>query len=588
MNSIRREAVKKIEEVLIAMARLRGVDTSLIGADQIVAERPPRVEMGDIAFPMFPFAKLFRAAPPQIAKEVAEALTEQGLPDGVEGATALGPYVNVSYDRTSYIRRTLGAIEREGASYGQTSALAERRVTVEFSCPNTNKPLHLGHLRNDALGESVSRILKANGAQVRKVNLINDRGIHICQSMVAYTRLAEGKTPESEGVKADHFVGSYYVKFHELAKTDPTAAQEARELLKKWESGDPATIALWKTMNSWAIGGIQKTYDRTGVSFDQIYYESETYLSGKSEILRGLEAGLFEKEADGAITVDLTEAGLEKKVLLRGDGTSLYVTQDIGTALARYRDWPFDRLVYVVASEQKYHFAVLFRVLAMLGYQWATNLYHLAYGMVNLPEGRMKSREGTIVDADDLISQLAQMAADEIREKEREEAVGDLDATAEKVALGALHYYLLQASPNRDMVFNPKESLSFTGNTGPYLQYMGARICSMLRKDSGRNDVPVAQIDPSAFTVEDEWEMARLLAEFPEAVALAGEGYNPSVLTAYLYDLAKVFSRYYHDNPIATFSDEKVRKARVSLAKSVLQVFRNAFELIGVPFLEVM
>jgi len=588
MNSIRREAIKRIEEVLVAMARLRGVDTSLVRAEQIVAEKPPKVEMGDIAFPMFPFAKLFRAAPPQIAKEVAEALTGQGLPDGIEKVAALGPYVNVSYDRPSYIRRTLAAIEREGTSYGQTSALAGKRVTVEFSCPNTNKPLHLGHLRNDALGESVSRILKANGAQVRKVNLINDRGIHICQSMVAYRRLSEGRTPESEGVKADHFVGSYYVKFHELAKSDPTAAQEARELLKSWEAGEPETIALWKRMNSWAIGGIQKTYDRTGVSFDQIYYESETYLSGKSEILRGLEAGLFEKEVDGAITVDLSEAGLEKKVLLRGDGTSLYVTQDIGTALARYHDWPFDRLVYVVASEQKYHFAVLFRVLSMLGYEWATNLYHLAYGMVNLPEGRMKSREGTIVDADDLISQLARMAADEIREKEREEAVGDLDATAEKVALGALHYYLLQASPNRDMVFNPKESLSFTGNTGPYLQYMGARICSMLRKDSGRNDVAVAEIDPSVFTVEDEWEMARLLSEFPEAIALAGEGYNPSILTAYLYELAKVFSRYYHDNPIATFSDEIVRKARVSLAKSVLQVFRNAFALIGVPFLEVM
>ncbi len=558
-----------------------------IGA-QVITERPPNSELGDIAFPMFPFAKLFRQGPPQVASALAKSIVSGRLPDGVAEVVAAGPYVNVKYDRAAYARAVLTRVDSEASGYGMTESLAGRRITVEFSCPNTNKPLHLGHLRNDAIGESVSRILAANHAEVRKVNLINDRGIHICQSMVAYKKFGDGKTPESEGVKADHFVGDYYVKFHEAAKNNPELAGEARELLNRWEQGEAETMRLWRLMNGWAIGGIEQTYRATGVSFDQVYYESETYTAGRDEIMRGVESGIFRKEEDGAVTVDLGEIDLEKKVLLRGDGTSLYVTQDIGTAIARYRDWPFDRLVYVVASEQKHHFIVLFHVLGRLGHKWAGNLYHLAYGMVNLPEGRMKSREGTIVDADELISQLTTMAAEEIRAKEREDAVGDLQATAVKVALGALHYYLLQTAPLRDMIFNPKESLSFTGNTGPYLQYMGARICSMLRRDGGANDLDVKELDTTVLTVSDEWEMVRLLGDYPEIVALAGIGYNPSVITGYLYELAKVFSRYYHDNPIVTCPDDRVRPVRVGLAKAVLQVFRNAFELVGVPFLEVM
>ncbi len=588
MDNIREELHRQVLSALESYAAERGTPLDGEASSQLIMERPPKVELGDIAFPMFPFAKLLRQGPPQIAAAVAARLTETGLPGGIASVAGAGPYLNASYDRVAYGRTVLARVESAGEGYGRTEQLAGQRITVEFSCPNTNKPLHLGHLRNDALGESVSKILEANGAQVRKVNLINDRGIHICQSMLAYLRFAGGKTPETEGEKSDHFVGDYYVKFHEAAKNDASLAGEARELLKKWEQGDEETIHLWRKMNDWAIGGIQETYDATGVSFDQIYYESETYTRGRDEILRGLERGLFRKEEDGAVTVDLSEIDLEKKVLLRGDGTSLYVTQDIGTALIRYDDWPFDRLIYVVASEQKYHFIVLFHVMEKLGYRWAANLYHLAYGMVNLPEGRMKSREGTIVDADDLIAQLTEMAAEEIREKEREEAVGDLEATAGRVALGALHYYLLQTSPSRDMIFNPRESLSFNGNTGPYLQYMGARICSMLRKDGGRNDLPVAQIDLSALEVQDEWEMLRMIGDFPQTVALAGAGYNPAVITGYLYELAKVFSRYYHDNPIVTCEDDRIRPARVGLAKAVMRVFRNAFELIGVPFLEVM
>lgn len=588
MDNIREELRRRVMSVLETYAEDRGTPLDEQASAQLVMERPPKVELGDIAFPMFPFAKLLRQGPPQIAAAIAAVLVENGLPKGIASVSGSGPYLNASYDRAAYGRTILERVESGAAEYGKTSLLARRRITVEFSCPNTNKPLHLGHLRNDALGESVAKILVANGAAVRKVNLINDRGIHICQSMLAYLKFANGMTPESEGVKSDHFVGDYYVKFHEAAKSDPSLDGEARELLKKWEQGDEETMRLWRRMNDWAIGGIQETYDATGVSFDQIYYESETYKRGRDEILRGLEAGIFRKEEDGAVTVDLAEIDLEQKVLLRGDGTSLYVTQDIGTALIRYDDWPFDRLIYVVASEQKYHFIVLFHVMERLGYKWAENLYHLAYGMVNLPEGRMKSREGTIVDADELIAQLTAMAAEEIRGKEREEAVGDLDATAGKVALGALHYYLLQTSPGRDMIFNPKESLSFNGNTGPYLQYMGARICSMLRKDAGKNDVPVEEIDVSALEVQDEWEMLRMIGDFPDTLALAGSGYNPSIVTGYLYELAKVFSRYYHDNPIVTCDDERVRRARVGLAKAVMQVFRNAFALIGVPFLEVM
>ncbi|NBF40396.1 MAG: arginine--tRNA ligase, partial [Spirochaetes bacterium] len=442
-------------------------------------------------------------------------------------------------------------------------------------------------LRNDAIGESVARIVEASGAEVRKVNLVNDRGIHICKSMLAYREFGNGETPESTGEKPDKFVGDFYVRFANWAQSDPSAEERAREMLQQWEKGEPDTLELWKTMNDWAVRGIQQTYRRTGVSFDDIYYESRTYGAGREEVLKGLERGVFYSDEKGTVWVDLEDIDLDKKVLLRGDGTSLYLTQDIGTAIRRHADWPFDRLVYVVASEQRYHFTVLFHVLERLGFEWAKNLFHLAYGMVNLPEGKMKSREGTVVDADDLIDQLAELAKVEIREKERESEVEDIDATAEAIALGALHYYLLAVNPMKDIVFDPAKSLSFNGNTGPYLQYTGARIRSIVRK--AKTAVPgAADVDASVLASQDEWELVKLLGEFPSRVEEASREYNPSHVTAYLFELAKTFSKYYHEYPILAAPTPAARDARLLLAISTAQVLKNGFRLINIPFLESM
>jgi arginyl-tRNA synthetase len=423
--------------------------------------------------------------------------------------------------------------------------------------------------------------------------------------MLSYQEQGQGKSPESEGVKSDRFVGDWYVRFSRDLKDETEAiAKEkgidkkeaeaqaplmarAQDLLRKWEAGDAETVELWKQMNNWAVGGMKQTWERTGVSFDQFYYESKTYLLGKDEILKGLDKGIFYRDADGSVQIDLTAEKLDKKVLLRKDGTSIYITQDIGTAIYRHNDWPFDRLIYVVGSEQQYHFKVLFTILDKLGFDWAKDLYHLSYGMVNLPEGKMKSREGTVVDADDLINSLRDMALQEIRDKEREEAVGDPAAVAEKIALGALHYYLLQVSPSKDMLFNPKESLSFNGNTGPYLQYMGARISALLR-NAAKTGAAEAAWDPALLTGDAEWELVKTLANYPETVALAAAGMDPSALTAYLYELSKNFSRFYHDCPILTAETPQLAGSRLALSRAVLLVLRDALHLVCIPFLEAM
>ncbi len=579
-----------VAKALKSCADELGIDFDLPDPDTLTAENPPSPELGDLAFPLFPFAKVFRKAPAAIAGSVATEAAAIARGMGLDGSvTPSGPYINIRFDLSSVLIPLLEEVKSRGDSYGHGHLYADEKIMIEFSCPNTNKPLHLGHLRNDSLGESVSRILKANGAEVRKVNLINDRGIHICKSMLAYKTFGEGKTPESEGRKSDHFVGDYYVKYNGWVKEHPEAEDAAREMLLKWEAGDPETVELWKTMNNWTIEGVQETYDRTGISFDDIYYESRTYRAGKSEVLKGLESGAFYRNEDGSIWVDLEEIGLDKKVLLRSDGTSLYLTQDIGTAIARHKDWPFKRLIYVVASEQMYHFKVLFHVLQKLGFTWAENLTHLSYGMVNLPEGKMKSREGTVVDADDLFSELTAMAASEIRSKGREEEVGNVEKTAESVALAALNYYLLQISPNKDMVFDPKESIAFNGNTGPYLQYMGARISSMLRKyEERREEFSSAAFDPSLLTAEEERELIKLIALFPERVEQAGKEFNPSVITSFLYEMSRIFSRYYHDNPVLNNENRDLALTRLTLARAVLQVLKNAYSLVGIPFLEVM
>jgi arginyl-tRNA synthetase len=572
-----------------ALAKL-AAETGAAGPDtgSLVVETPPNPEMGDIAFPMFPFAKSLRKGPPVIAAEVARRIASISDAAGAGTAVAAGPYVNVKLAPAPVIADILSEISAQGAAYGRGESVSSR-VMLEFSCPNTNKPLHLGHLRNDAIGESLSRILSAAGSTVRKVNLINDRGVHICKSMLAYRMFGGTDTPESTGMKGDHFVGDYYVKYAQYAKDHAEAEEQVRELLRRWEDGDGDVVALWRRMNGWVVGGIEQSYKRTGVTFDQVYFESDVYKLGRSEILAGIEKGLFQKDPDGSVWVDLTDQGMDREVLLRSDGTSLYITQDIGVAIQRSKDWPFDRLVYVVGSEQRHHFQVLFKVLAVLGYPWSTDLHHLAYGMVNLPEGKMKSREGTVVDADDLLDELEKLAAEEITAKEREGEVGDLSRTARDVALGALNYWLLQVTAAKDMTFDPKESIAFNGNTGPYLQYTGARISSMLRKFEERKEkYSKGRYSSAALVLPEEWEIAKTLALFPETIVTSARELNPSVLTAYLFELCKSFSRYYQDHPVLRNEDQDLVVSRIALVRAMGQVLRNGLELLGIPFLEAM
>ena len=561
---------------------------------------PPKREMGDVAFPMFPYSKAAKKSP----KDIAEDLLKRIGDDHPTGEVVLaGPYFNVRLDISALSSSILKEVEEKGDSYGKSDRLKGKKAMVEFSCPNTNKPLHLGHMRNDSIGESVSALIKSQGADVMKVNLINNRGVHICKSMLAYKTFGNGETPESTGEKGDHFVGRYYVRFaqcekeaEEEKKKNPECVdnpdwvdpgEKAQAMLRAWENGDEEVRALWQKMNNWTLQGLEESYKNMGISFDKYYYESETYKFGKDEVLKGLEKGVFQKEEDGSVQVDLAPIGLDKKVLLRKDGTSLYMTQDIGTAIRRHEDWPFDSLTYVVASEQKYHFTVLFYCLGLLGYDWAKELHHLSYGMVNLPDGKMKSREGTVVDADDLLEELTALARAEIESKNREDAVDDVDETSRKIALGALNYYLLQVSPTKDMVFNPKESISFNGNTGPYLQYTGARISSILRKyeESEEKDVPFIG---ELLMGEDEKELLKLVDTFPEIVEKAAMNYDPSLIAGFLYDLAKTFSHYYHDNRILNAETKELIKARVMLCYMISVVMKNGFALIGVPFLEAM
>ena len=597
-----------VMEALGDIARPLGLDQ----VEEVATGKPPKAEQGDIAFPMFSYAKAFRMAPAKIANEVMARLKEKSdLPSGE--LIVLGPYLNVKLDSGELARKVHEEILSKGDDYGKGNSLAGSRVMIEFSCPNTNKPLHLGHMRNDSLGMAVTALLKSQGATVRKVNLINNRGVHICKSMWAYKTFGGGETPESTGEKGDHFVGRYYVRYADyekeciakLLESHPDADEKEREALKaqgeaeanaepqemlrKWEAGDEETVELWKLMNGWTLQGLEESYRSMGIDFDKYYYESDTYKLGRSEVLKGLEKGVFFRAEDGSVQIDLADIGLDRKVLLRRDGTSIYITQDIGTAVSRHEDWPFDSMIYVVASEQQYHFRVLFHCLKVLGYEWAGELHHLSYGMVNLPSGRMKSREGTVVDADDLLANLSELARQEIVKKEREDALDDVDATSHDIALGALNYYLLQVTPERDMIFNPAESISFNGNTGPYLQYMGARISSMLAKfEDVKADYEDVAFDPSLLDGEDEVALIKSLASFPEVVAKAAATYDPSLVCALLYDVAKTFSHYYHDNQILKAGTPELVVARVELARMVLQVLKNAFAIVGIPFLSAM
>lgn len=576
-----------VAKALAAEIEARSPGSPAVEADELVIETPPDPAMGDLGFPMFAMAKRLRAAPPAIAAALAARIASMPEAAALGSARAVGPYLNVNLARAPEI---VAALEKALApSWGRTASLAGRKVMVEFSSPNTNKPLHLGHLRNNALGESVSRILAAAGAEVRKINHINDRGIHICKSMLAYMKRGGGRTPEDEGLKSDHFVGKYYVLFNELKAEDKDIETEAQELLLKWEAGDPATRELWKKMNDWAVGGIRKTYERTGISFDLNDFESDTYELGRRYVLEGVERGIFFRAEDGSIQVNLEDVGLDTKVLLRKDGTSIYVTQDIGTAIDRHESWPYDQLIYVVASEQQYHFKVLFEVLRRLGFDWAKDLHHLSYGLVNLPSGRMKTREGTVVDADDLIDELAKLAAAEIEAKGREDSVGDLVSVSEKISLGALHYYLLQTAPTKDMLYDPEASLSFNGDTGPYIQYMGARASSILRKAAkGEGNHAKGQALPSKLESEADWALLRLVAAFPSAIDAAAAKLDSSIVANYLHDLAQGFSTWYRDNPVLSNPDADLAASRLELVKAVRATFEAGTRLVCIPFLEAM
>ncbi|MBQ0050924.1 MAG: arginine--tRNA ligase [Treponema sp.] len=609
MADVKTEFRKILADAVNEIIKEKGIEAPAAEAEKIVVQDSPNPEMGDIGSPMFAFAKSLRLAPPAIATEVVAKIGEKASSIGT--VLAVGPYVNLKMDKTGAASAILSKIESQGEKFGTLNNdgkphLEGHKIMIEFSSPNTNKPLHLGHMRNDALGESVSRILKKAGAEVFKVDLINNRGIHICKSMLAYKLFheANGDTPESMGMKGDHFVGKCYVEFDQYLKGSkdgtipphPEAQTMAEEMLIKWEAGDPEIRKLWQMMNDWTFDGVKETYDRTGVSFDKFYFESETYLKGKDEILKGVEKGVFFKAEDGSTRVDVTEAvGKGKdgedheKVLLRKDGTSVYITQDIGTAISRHDDWAFNELVYVVASEQIFHFKVLFYILKKLGFDWAKKLYHLSYGLVNLPNGRMKSREGTVVDADDLIDSLHADALAAIKEKGREEEVGDADVVAEKVALAALHYYLLQVSPVKDMIFNPEESLSFNGNTGPYLQYMGARISSILRKAESEGVKPATATEAAKLLkAGEEWDLIKRLGEYPETIARSAENKDASVMTGYIYDIAKLFSKFYQQCPIMSAESAELKSARLALAKATLQVLKEAMELVLVPYLDKM
>ena len=454
IERIRKEWSGLVAAELAAMASERGLGE----LPPIQVGKPPKAEQGDLAFPMFIYARDFRMPPAQLAQQLLERVNAKAVrPDGE--ALVLGPYLNVRLDTGKLASGLYEEVSLKGDDYGNGKALDGRRVMIEFSCPNTNKPLHLGHMRNDSLGMAVTALLKSQGAEVMKVNLINNRGVHICKSMWAYKTFGGGETPESTGEKGDHFVGRYYVRYAQYekecvdrllaqhpgasdkereelkAKAVEEANREPQEMLRKWEEGDEETVALWKLMNDWTLSGLAESYRTMGISFDKYYYESDTYKLGKDQVMKGLDMGVFYRADDGSVQIDLSSIGLDKKVLLRRDGTSIYITQDLGTAVSRHEDWPFDSLIYVVASEQQYHFKVLFHCLKVLGYEWADELYHLSYGMVNLPNGRMKSREGTVVDADDLVADLASLARAEIVKKEREGALDDVEGTSHDILL---------------------------------------------------------------------------------------------------------------------------------------------------------
>ena len=555
---------------------------------------------GNITLVVFPFVKLARKAPAQVAAEIGEWLTAngQGL---IAKYNAVQGFLNLVIDDTFWVKQ-LEAIDAE-ANYGQQPD-RQQLMMVEYSSPNTNKPLHLGHVRNNLLGYSIAKIQEANGWKVVKTNIVNDRGIHICKSMLAWLKFGNGETPETSGKKGDHLIGDYYVRFdkeykaqiaellasgkdEETAKREAPLMLEAQEMLRKWEANDPEIRALWAKMNEWVYAGFDETYRRMGVSFDKIYYESNTYLEGKSEVEKGLASGQFYRREDGSVWADLTKDGLDEKLLLRSDGTSVYMTQDIGTAKLRFQDFPIDKMVYVVGNEQEYHFKVLSILLDRLGFPFGKELVHFSYGMVELPNGKMKSREGTVVDADDLMDKMVEDAREISKDKVNTlQGITEDEANeiARKVGLGALKYFILKVDPRKNMLFNPAESIDFNGNTGPFIQYTYARIQSVLRKADPRD----LEISTSRHLEEKELALIQRLCEYPAVVRNAGDNFSPAVICNYAYDLACDFNSFYHDLSILNEADAAKRALRLLLAKNVAKVLASAMSLLGIEMPERM
>ena len=598
----------KIEDKLVAsvISGLKALYSQEVPEKMVQIQKTKKEFEGHLTLVVFPFLKMSRKGPEQTAQEIGEYLKVNE--PAVAAFNVIKGFLNLTIASATWID-LLNEIQAD-EQYGLVKATeTSPLVMIEYSSPNTNKPLHLGHVRNNLLGNALANIVAANGNKVVKTNIVNDRGIHICKSMLAWKKYGNGETPETSGKKGDHLVGDYYVSFdrhykaevkelmtefaaqgmsEDEAKAKAEAAsplmQEAREMLVKWEAGDPEIRGLWEMMNNWVYAGFDETYRKMGVSFDKIYYESNTYLEGKEKVMEGLEKGFFFKKEDGSVWADLTAEGLDHKLLLRGDGTSVYMTQDIGTAKLRFADYPIDKMIYVVGNEQNYHFQVLSILLDKLGFEWGKSLVHFSYGMVELPEGKMKSREGTVVDADDLMEEMIATA------KETSQELGKLDGLTQEeaddiariVGLGALKYFILKVDARKNMTFNPKESIDFNGNTGPFIQYTYARIQSVLRKAAESGIVVPGQIPAGIELSEKEEGLIQMVADFAAVVKQAGEDYSPSIIANYTYDLVKEYNRFYHDFSILREENEAVKVFRIALSANVAKVVRLGMSLLGI------
>ena len=586
------------EAVARGVAALYGIE---VAPATVVPQATPKEFEGNLTVVVFPWVKAARKAPEAVGREIGEWLVANE--PAVKSFNVVKGFLNITIDPVCFTGMLASMVEDK--DYGFVEATDESPlVMVEYSSPNTNKPLHLGHVRNNLLGFSVSRILGACGNRVVKTNIVNDRGIHICKSMLAWKKWGEGATPEKVGKKGDHLIGDFYVLFdkhykaevkelmekgmtEDEAKNAAPLMQEAREMLRLWEKKDPEVRALWEMMNGWVYDGFDQTYRRMGVDFDKIYYESETYLEGRDKVLEGLDKGVMYRKEDGSVWADLTDVGLDHKLLLRSDGTSVYMTQDIGTAKLRYQDYPIDKMIYVVGNEQNYHFQVLSLLLDRLGFKWGKDLVHFSYGMVELPEGKMKSREGTVVDADDLMDEMIAGAREVSNERGRSDMTPEeADEVARIVGMGALKYFLLKVDPRKNMTFNPKESIDFNGNTGPFIQYTYARIRSVLRKaaEAGVSFDGWQGVAPN----EKELSLIQTLADFPSLVQGAGRSYSPAMVANYVYDLVKEYNQFYHDCSILNEADPAVRALRLALSAQVADVVKRGLWLLGIEVPERM